>query len=684
MKALVFPGQGVQHKGMGKLLFARYPELVSLADKTLGYSITSLCLEDPLNELNLTSFTQPAIYVVSYLNYLAAVEEGVSYEFLLGHSVGEYTALAAANVFDFETGLKIVQKRASIMAQAEDGGLVAVIGLSERQVVDIILESNLQGIEIANINSPNQIVVGGFNNTLKSFVSYCSDKGVRAIKLKVSGAFHTSHMEQAREQFLIFLEQCEFRKPSIKVIANLTGQPHQYQEFPETLSQHIASPVQWVNCIEYLLSCTVDDFIELGTPAILTPMITDIRSHYSGTRILEEQSKKVSSNRGTIKSELALNQTGKNFCRRFECLRPFVIGSLGNGAVGLELISSIAPSGELGILDTEGVDFDTLDKILAQLSANKATQGKFGVALTTNPNGIEDQNQQLKLFQKHKVSCIEVSGQSIPSAAISSFREESKGRIRILARVNGIDAAKAFLKVADAICVDISTSDSSNEPSIIPVLEVLNHINALIDDQVLQSKPLIGVGGVAGSPYMVDAMLALGADFIVGGSAFLTTHQACVVPEVKAMLKQVGYQQYQAVPDWQFPEFSTSSFCYVLDEMVANQASEFQQLYLNPQGPDLQKMRSVITTIGDSDSHVIEESFFDNNSATDAIELRAGLRNQILKKLHHKLIPGDLSLVLFNLWLSNTNGEARTEISALDMIEMICPKQMSIHQQTKL
>jgi trans-AT polyketide synthase/acyltransferase/oxidoreductase domain-containing protein len=665
----------VQHKGMGELMFARYPQLVSLANKTLGYSITSLCLEDPRNELNLTSFTQPAIYVVSYLSYLAAAEEGVSYDFLLGHSVGEYAALAAANVFDFETGLKIVQKRASIMAKAEGGGLVAVIGLSQEKIMDIILESTLEGIEIANINSPNQIVVGGFNNTLNSFVAYCSDKGIRAIKLKVSGAFHTSHMEKFREQFLLFLKQCEFKEPSTEVIANLTGQPHQFNEFPETLSRHIASPVQWVNCIEYLLSCTVDDFIELGTPAILTPMIKDIRSHYNDVSTLDEQTKKVSTNREAEKQELALKQIKTDFCKRFECSRPFVIGSLGNGAVGLDLISSIAPLRELGILDTEGVDLGTLDNILTQLSADKTIRGNFGVALTTNPNGIEHQYQQFKLFEKHDVSCIEISGQSIPSVAVCSFREKSKGRIRILARVNCLDSVKAFLNVADAICVDISTSDSANELTIMKVLEVLNHIEVLIKEQAFQSRPLIGVGGIAGSPYMVNAMLALGVDFVVGGSAFLTTHQACVAPEIKSMLKQVGYQQYQTLPDWKFPEFSTSSFCYVLDEIVAKQVSEFQELYLNPQGPNLKKIRSVITSISHSDSHVIQESFFDNNSAKDAIELRAQLRNQIFKKLFNKLIPGDLSLVLFNLWLSNTNEETKTTLSALDMIEMLCPKQ---------
>src|SRR6516162_2607290 len=135
MTAFLFPGQGSQRKGMGSTLFEEFQEVTARADEILGYSIKELCLHDPHQQLGQTQFTQPALYVVNALSYLKKMKDGSKVPtYLAGHSLGEYNALFAAGVFDFETGLRLVKKRGELMSQATGGGMAAVIGFTMAQV----------------------------------------------------------------------------------------------------------------------------------------------------------------------------------------------------------------------------------------------------------------------------------------------------------------------------------------------------------------------------------------------------------------------------------------------------------------------------------------------------------------------------------------------------------------------
>ena len=143
MKAVVFPGQGSQRKGMGEGLFDEFPALEKIADTVLGYSIRQLCLEDPRRELNQTQFTQPALFFVDALAYLKMIKDGHKKpDRLAGHSLGEFVALFAAGVFDFETGLKLVKKRGELMSQAKNGGMAAVMGCKSEDVVNLLKRNN--------------------------------------------------------------------------------------------------------------------------------------------------------------------------------------------------------------------------------------------------------------------------------------------------------------------------------------------------------------------------------------------------------------------------------------------------------------------------------------------------------------------------------------------------------------
>lgn len=162
MVTCVFPGQGSQRKGMGGTLFDEFEELTAKADEILGYSIKEMCLRDPNRRLSETQYTQPALYTVNALSYLKKVKETrKTPDYVAGHSLGEYNALFASGVFNFEDGLKIVKKRGELMGRATGGGMAAVIGLNEGQIEDILKRNNLQSIDIANYNTPSQIVISG-------------------------------------------------------------------------------------------------------------------------------------------------------------------------------------------------------------------------------------------------------------------------------------------------------------------------------------------------------------------------------------------------------------------------------------------------------------------------------------------------------------------------------------------
>ena len=161
-QVFVFPGQGSQKLGMGAELFSEFKDLVAEADSILGYSLEELCIEGPIERLSQTQFTQPALFAVNAMTYLKHLEEtGQQAVCTAGHSLGEYNALYAAGVFDFTTGLKLVQKRGEIMSKVEGGGMAAVLGMDPDIIQKTLDDSGFSSIDIANLNSPKQTVLSG-------------------------------------------------------------------------------------------------------------------------------------------------------------------------------------------------------------------------------------------------------------------------------------------------------------------------------------------------------------------------------------------------------------------------------------------------------------------------------------------------------------------------------------------
>ncbi len=275
--AYIFPGQGSQKKGMGETLFDDFKHLTEKANNILNYNIKKLCIEDPQNLLNQTDYTQPALYIVNSFAWLKKKAEAEKPYYLAGHSLGEYNALFAADAFDFETGLRLVQKRAKLMSLAKGGGMAAVIGLSESKIAEILRENNFSKISVANYNSYEQIVISGIKNQIEKAAALFKKAGAKLyIILPVSGAFHSEQMMQAKKKFIEFIEQFRFNPPQTPVISNVTAKEHENNNIKKLLCQQITSPVKWRHTVEYLIKKRKMQFEEIGPGKVLTNLVKRI------------------------------------------------------------------------------------------------------------------------------------------------------------------------------------------------------------------------------------------------------------------------------------------------------------------------------------------------------------------------------------------------------------------------
>lgn len=283
--ALLFSGQGAQAVGMGKDLAAESPaaaELFRQADTILGFPLSQIAFEGPAEELTKTSVCQPALYVHG-LACLAALREklpGFTFSAAAGLSLGEFTAHAAAGTFDFETGLRLVAKRSQAMQQAcenTEGGMAAIIGGEENRIRDLAAAAD---VDVANLNSPGQIVLSGESSKITLAVSLAREYGARkAVELQVAGAFHSRLMESAYVTLKDALAATPMLAPRVPVVCNVDARSVETDEMiRRTLADQVTGSVRWTESVEYLidhLHCT--EFLELGPGGVLAGLVGRIR-----------------------------------------------------------------------------------------------------------------------------------------------------------------------------------------------------------------------------------------------------------------------------------------------------------------------------------------------------------------------------------------------------------------------
>ncbi len=287
--ALVFPGQGSQYVGMGLDLYDHYSEARSVfdeADRTLGFGLSRLCFEGPEDELNDTVNTQAAVLTVSVatLQAMGSLHQAGQVSSMAGHSLGEYTALVAAGRVSYADAVRLVRERGRLMKEAGEqrpGGMAAVLGLSEETVAEACQQAQDDTgtvIQIANHNSPGQIVISGERSGLDRAVELLREQSARrVVQLAVSIPSHCALMESAAEGLRAALSRVVFRDADTPVIGNVTGRPlQQRDEFRDELVRQLVSPVQWVSSVRWMIDQGVKTFVEIGPKDTLSNLIRRI------------------------------------------------------------------------------------------------------------------------------------------------------------------------------------------------------------------------------------------------------------------------------------------------------------------------------------------------------------------------------------------------------------------------
>ncbi len=288
MFSVIFPGQGSQSVGMARTLYNNHSyikDLFQKADEILNFPLSKIILEGPKEDLDQTENTQPAIFLVSFSIYEMIKRETnldlSKAKYFAGHSLGEYSALAATESLSFDQAVKLLKTRGKAMQYAlpkGEGGMLAILG-AEIETVTEILKKNRENYEcfIANDNSNGQIVISGKNNDLNLLAEDLKKKTIKNIKLSVSAPFHCKLMSPATEIMTKEIKNAAFKNPINSIISNVTStETKESNEIKELLIKQIESPVRWRESVLYMIKNGVTKFIEIGPGKVLSGLIKRI------------------------------------------------------------------------------------------------------------------------------------------------------------------------------------------------------------------------------------------------------------------------------------------------------------------------------------------------------------------------------------------------------------------------
>jgi [acyl-carrier-protein] S-malonyltransferase len=276
--AFCFPGQGSQDVGMGRAFAERFPEARAVYDEAseaVGFDVAKVCFEGPMEALTRTDVQQPALVATSLACLRAVDTIGVKPNFVVGHSVGEYSALAAAASLSDRDAIALVRERGRAMAQAAErhpGAMAAILGLEDAVVEELC--AGIHNVWPANYNCPGQVVVSGENAAVDRLIEEASARGARkTVKLRVSGAFHSPLVEGAAESLRPALESVRFLTPSTPFMSTVTARIEDAQRLAALLVEQLTGPVKWTQAVRELVEQGVTTFVEIGPGQVLSGLL---------------------------------------------------------------------------------------------------------------------------------------------------------------------------------------------------------------------------------------------------------------------------------------------------------------------------------------------------------------------------------------------------------------------------
>ena len=569
MRAVVFPGQGAQSRGMGRELFDAYPDLTEQASDVLGYSIRELCLDDPRRRLSHTEFTQPALFVVGALAYRQWRERhGDEAAFFAGHSVGEYCALHAAGALDFATGVRLVQQRGALMARAQGGGMVAVVGVDAARLGELLREGGLTALTIANENAPTQNVVSGDADAVHALEKYLESRDVRCVRLNVSGAFHSPLMEPAQRGFASFVRGFALDDPTTPVIANATARPYPAGETADLLTAQIVSPVRWTDSVRYLLDQGVTDFVELGGQ-VLGKLIEQTRS----------------APRPAPDSRAAALGSAV-FRRRMGLRYAYAAGGMYRGIASADMVVKLGRGGMLGFLGTGGWPLAEIEKGVLAIQRGLGEDHAYGVNVLANHDDPASERGVVELLMRHGVRLIEASAFIQMTPALVLFRASGLRRgpdgqpvcdHRVVAKVSRPEVAQSFLApppdtlldqlvrenaltpeqaelarrvpMSHDITVEADSGGHTDGGIATVMMPAMLKLRQAAQQQYAYAEPIcMGLAGGLGTPEAVAAAFLLGADYVQTGSINQCTVESGMSGAVKDMLQDIDIHDTDYAP----------------------------------------------------------------------------------------------------------------------------------------
>lgn len=601
MKAIMFPGQGSQYRGMGKSLFSKFKKETELASNILGYDLEELCIKDPKRQLGKTQFTQPALYVVNAFLYYEAKQDS-NPDYLIGHSLGEYNALHAAVAFDFETGLRLVKKRGELMAATSGGGMAAVLGLDANKLEHKLNEGGYKEIDVANFNTPTQIVVSGPEGIINKLVRDFESQDIKIIPLFVNAPFHSRYMENASKEFSLFLKKFDFSPLKIPVIANSVAMPYGDDQVSTLLSQQIANPVRWIDTIRLLMGQGVEHYNEIGSE-ILGKMVTEIQE--SCTPIIEEKVTKVVENEKASKEidvSISTLKTGekqqeknkdqftslgsKAFLDTYNVKYAYMSGGMYRGIASKELVVQMGKAKMLGFLGTGGMAFKEIEDSLHFIQSKLSNGEAYGMNLLHDLFDPAEEMKIAKLYVENGISVIEAAAfMKITPALVyyrlKGLRKDKEGNVvcdnKLIAKISRPEVAEVFMRPAPErivnklldeglisteealmskevsmsydICVEADSGGHTDGGIALVLLPAIQTLKKQLQNQFSYRESIrVGLAGGIGTPQAVACAFIMGADFVVTGSINQCTVESGMSDTIKDLLQDINIQDTEYAP----------------------------------------------------------------------------------------------------------------------------------------